>query len=184
MYNLVLTDNPLMYSLLIIQGILSYTLTHMRMQRTRRSSSALELQRRQIDARFRNAPSLESPRGGWIRTIRQSLGMTMAQMAKRLGIAPPAVAALEKREAEGNVTIATLERAAEALDCEVKVVFVPKTSLEETVRRQAVARARTERNALIHTMRLEDQAEGVESVLDEGKATARWLNENLGRLWD
>ena len=150
----------------------------------KQSSNARELQRRQLDARFRNFPSMEAPRGGWIRTIRSALGMTMKQMGSRLGISPQSVLDLETREQSETISVAKLRQAAEALDCELRIVFVPRPSLEETLRRQATLKAREERDRLTHTMRLEAQDEGVDDVLDENKAVERWLSERAGRVWD
>jgi hypothetical protein len=50
-----------------------------------------ELLRGQLDARLQGVTQLHPPRGGWIRTIRQALGMTMAQLGKRLRISAPSV---------------------------------------------------------------------------------------------
>ena len=142
------------------------------------------LQRRQLDARFRDTPSLESPRGGWIRTVRQSLGMTLRQLGSRLKTSPQAVVALERRERDGTISIGKLRATAEAMGCELKFVFVPTPSLEESVRKQAAIKARAERNRLVHTMRLEAQDDGVEVALDERKAIERWQTTRTSRLWD
>jgi predicted DNA-binding mobile mystery protein A len=152
--------------------------------RTRIEPSSLELQRKQLDARLTNLPSLEPPRGGWVRTIRDSLGMTMKQMGARLGISAPAVSDIEQREVSETISIGRLRQAAGALDCELKFVLVPRQSLEATMRTQAARKAREERNSLMHTMHLEAQSEGVAQVLDEGKAIDRWLSERIARLWD
>ena len=61
--------------------------------------------------------NLPVPNTGWIRAIRESLGMTAKQLAKRLGVSPPRITQLEADETEGRVTINTLRRSAEALDC-------------------------------------------------------------------
>lgn len=143
-----------------------------------------ELQRRQLDARFRDTTSLEPPRGGWIRTVRQSLAMTMRQLGQRLAVSQQAVVALERRERNGTISIAKLKAVAQAMGCELKFVFVPAPSLEENVRRQAALKTRAERNRLVHTMRLEAQDHGVEATLDEGKAIERWLTTRASKLWD
>jgi predicted DNA-binding mobile mystery protein A len=148
------------------------------------SAGSLALQRRQLDARLRKLPSVATPRGGWIRTIRQSLGMTMKQLAMRLRMSPQSVLDLEARETSETISLAKLREAAEALNCELKVVFVPAPSLEETVKRQATIKAREERARLIHTMQLAGQGEGVADVLDERMAVNRWLSERPRRLWD
>lgn len=154
------------------------------MGKSRKSSSALELQRKQIHTRLTNLPSLESPRDGWIRTIRQSLGMTMRQLGARLAISPQGVRDIEMRERNETITVAKLRQAADALNCDLRLVLIPRTSLETTMRKQAATKAREERNRLVHTMHLEDQDAGVEDALDESKAAARWLTGRIARLWD
>ena len=142
------------------------------------------LQRRQLDSQLANLPSVDSPRVGWIRTIREALGMTKAQLGRRLKISPQSVQALEAREQKETISVAKLREAAEALECDIKIVFVPRTSLETTLRQQAGRKVREERNRILHTMRLEAQAEGVEEVLDEEIALEAWLTTRARRLWD
>lgn len=150
----------------------------------RQSPEMLALQRRQLDARLTQLPPLQTPGAGWIRTIREALGMTMAQLGTRLRISPQSVQSLEQREKKETISVAKLREAAEALDCELKIAFVPRSSLESTIRQQAARKAREERNRLVHTMRLEAQGEGVEEVLDEGRAIELWLTKRSRRLWD
>lgn len=150
----------------------------------RKSPEMLALQRQQLDRRMRDFPSTETPRGGWIRTIREALGMTMAQLGKRLAISPQSLRSLEERERKGAISLTKLREAADALDCELRVAFVPRTSLEETMHRQAARKSSEQRNRLLHTMRLESQEEGVGEVLDEKRAAELWLTQRARRLWD
>ena len=150
----------------------------------RKSSEMLALQRRQLDSRLKDLPPLEAPEAGWVRTIREALGMTMAQLGTRLSISPQSVQSLEQREKKETISVAKLREAAAALECELKITFVPRTSLESAIRQQAARKAGEERNTLIHTMRLEAQGEGVEEVLDEGRAIELWLTKRARRLWD
>lgn len=154
------------------------------MARMPRSPDFLALQRRQLDARLRDTPSIQAPSEGWIRTIRTALGMSAAQLGRRLGMSPQGASDLERREKDGSITIAKLREAAAALNCELKTVFVPKPSLESTVRLQAEAKARAERQQVVHTMRLEAQDEEVEKALDQRNALEAWLTTRLARLWD
>jgi hypothetical protein len=91
---------------------------------------------------------------------------------------------LERRERNGSITVGKLSEAAAALNCELRVIFVPRQSLEETVARQAEAKTRAERNSIVHTMRLEGQDEGVEAALIQGQANKAWLTTRIARLWD
>ncbi|MEX1184992.1 MAG: mobile mystery protein A [Gemmatimonadaceae bacterium] len=147
----------------------------------------LALQRKQLDSLVhRDAPvgSLETPPRGWIHTIRTALGMTQAQLARRLGMRAPSVSALEKREAAGTATVATLRQAAEALDCELRIAFVPRTGLQRAVEEQARRKAIEERNRIVHSMRLEAQDSGVARSLAEAVDAESWLTGGAREIWD
>jgi len=120
-----------------------------------------KLIREQLDASLqRLSPLLDvtAPPKGWIRAIRDALGMTAKQLANRLGVAQQAVARIEKEELAGSVTIKTMRRIAECLDCVFVYGFVPRTSLEETVARQAKKVAAYRLAQASQTMSLENQA--------------------------
>ena len=115
---------------------------------------------RQLDKRFlafRSRNDIARPARGWIRAVRDALGMTSAQFAKRLGVSQPRVTAIEKAEISKALTLRSLERAAEALGCRVVYLFVPDRPLEETVRARARYIADKQLEALGQTMGLEDQ---------------------------
>lgn len=110
--------------------------------------------------------------------------MTMAQFGRRLRISPQSVLDLETRERNETISLRRLRAAAAALECDVKIVFVPRSSLESTAQRQAERRAGEERSRLIHTMRLENQEDGTEYAIDKRRAIERWLTRGARRLWD
>lgn len=154
------------------------------MARTSRDPDLVALKRKQLDSRLTALPPMPAPRQGWIRVSREALGMSAAQLGKRMRVSQQEATDLERRERSGAITVATLAKAAEAMDCELRVVFVPKTSFEATVRRQAESKAHTEQKRVVHTMRLEAQEEGVADALaDRGGADA-WLTKRLAHLWD
>lgn len=157
------------------------------MSRTRAWSEFRALEQKQLDAKLNRTSSLRSvepPGNGWIRSVRQALGMTAAQLAKRLRMSPQAVLALEKREVAGTITIAALERAARALNCDLRVAFVSNRGIEETVRQRALKKAREERNQIVHTMGLEAQSKGVRETLDLERIAESWRTKRRTRLWD
>jgi len=99
--------------------------------------------RSQLDERFRElspAKRYAVPVRGWIKGIREALGMSTAQLAKRLGIKQPSLVELEQSEAKGSIELATLRRVAEALDCTLVYAFVPNKPLESTIRDRARVR--------------------------------------------
>jgi len=117
------------------------------------SRSHLDKRFKEIGAVHRFAP----PVRGWIKAVREALGMSTAQLAKRLRIKQPSVIALEKSEAKGTIELATLRRVAQALDCTLVYALVPKKPLEAMVRGQARSLARRRLEAVEHSMLLENQ---------------------------
>lgn len=120
-----------------------------------------KLIREQLDdslKQFKPLLYVSAPSKGWIRAIRAALGMTARQLANRLDVAQQAVSRIEKEEPAGSVTIKTMRRIAESLDCRFVYGFVPRTSLEETVARQAKKVAIKRLIQASQTMNLENQA--------------------------
>ena len=95
-----------------------------------------------------SADQYAPPVRGWIKAIREALGMTTAQLAKRLGVRQPSVVALEQSEARGTIELATLRRVAEALDCTLVYALIPNKPLEATIREQRSTFATPTRNRL------------------------------------
>jgi predicted DNA-binding mobile mystery protein A len=108
-------------------------------------------------ARFGSAEDYRPPTRGWIRAIRDALGMSTAQLAKRLGVRQPSIVDFERSEEKGSIELATLRRVAEALNCSLVYALVPNQPLEMTIRGRARALLRRRRQPIEHTMLLEDQ---------------------------
>ena len=106
---------------------------------------------------FGPAERYRPPNRGWIRAIREALGMSTAQLAKRLGVRQPSIVDLERSEEKGSIELATLRRVAEALDCTLVYALVPNQPLETTIRARALALLRRRRRPIEHTMLLEAQ---------------------------
>lgn len=116
--------------------------------------------RKQLDKRLnilQNMDNLARPSPGWVKAIRQALGMTTAQLASKLGVSQPRVLAIEKAEASGSIKLETLERAAQALDCRLVYTLVPRKPLESMVVDRARELAKKRLQATSHNMALEDQ---------------------------
>ncbi len=97
-----------------------------------------ELLRRDLDAilkKWRKIPPAVPPRG-WVHNLRTALGMTAQDLGRRMKMSQAGVAALEISEAKDAVQLATLRRAAKALDCDLVYALVPKKSLEKTLENQ------------------------------------------------
>ena len=118
-----------------------------------------EIARRHLDATFARMRDTNTPvpPGGWIRTLRDALGMTRSDLARRLEITEQAIKRSEAAESGGTIRLDTLARVAEALDAELVYTLIPRTPLEETVDARATALARREFDDADHTMDLEQQ---------------------------
>jgi predicted DNA-binding mobile mystery protein A len=141
--------------------------------------------RTQLDQRLREigpARRYAPPIHGWIKAVRQTLGMSMEQLAKRLKIKQPSLARLEQSEVKGTIELATLRRVAEALDCTLVYALIPNQPLETTVRDRARAFLHKRRTPVEHSMLLEDQkvqSNNSDALLDE---IVRETNPRL--FWD
>jgi len=147
-----------------------------------------KLQLEQVDSTLRQVrhntiPPV--PKSGWIRTIREGLGMTQSQLAKRLGITRQALDGLERGEVSGKITLERLRRLAEALHSRVVYMIVPDTSLKEMRRSRATQLAETQLQRVSHSMKLE--AQGVkqgEAKRQLARLVDEILSENPRKLWD
>ena len=136
-------------------------------------------------SRFKKLSDIRCPPKGWVRAIRVALGMNGRQLAMRLGMSLPGAFALETNEANGKVTLNTLRKAAEALDCTLVYGFAPRTTLRKMVHNQAVKIARTQVGYVSHTMQLEDQLPSKKSLEQEIKRVVDdLLNKWPRTLWD
>lgn len=137
-----------------------------------------ELKLRQLDTaldRWRSADLPSRPPSGWIKAVREGLGMAATHLAARLGVTTSTVTRLETSEADDTISLGSLRRAAEALGCELHYALVPKKSLSDTLKDRALALARQQMAGISHTMALEAQATSRETV----EAQTRTLAEDL-----
>jgi len=127
----------------------------------------------------------ERPPRGWLRAVRDALGMTTTQLARRLGVSQPRIVELEQAEQSGSVTLNSLRRAADALGCRVVYALVPDRPLGDVVRERAALVADKQLAYVRHTMLLENQSVDDKRADD---ALREELIEQLlrkpARLWD
>jgi len=146
------------------------------------------LARQQLDrtlSGFAAAKQTALPLKGWIRAIREALGMSGKQLAVRLQVSQPRIPRLEQDEVTGAVSLKTMRQAAEALDCVFVYAIVPRSSLEETVKMQArrAAEARMQRAA--HTMLLEAQSLSAEEQQQSFESAVEDLVREMPKeLWE
>jgi predicted DNA-binding mobile mystery protein A len=110
---------------------------------------------------FRAAQRVSRPRKGWLRAIREAVGISASDLARTLGTSRQLPLQLEKAEAEDRITLKSLRTAAHALDCDLVYALVPKAgTMEDLIENRARAQARKQVLGVEHSMALEDQAVG------------------------
>ena len=120
-----------------------------------------DLQLQQIDEQlnhWRIAALPSRPTIGWVKAIRETLGMSATAFAQRVGMTHAGVHKLEAAEASDAITLASLRKLAQALDCELQYALIPRTSLADQLATRAKQVAQAEMRPIAHSMALEDQA--------------------------
>jgi predicted DNA-binding mobile mystery protein A len=135
-------------------------------------------------AALRGAEDLARPPRGWIRAMREALGMTTDQLARRAGVSQSRVPRIERGEVNNTLTLKTLRHMAEAMDCALVHAVVPNKPLDEMLRDRAQQIADQQLARTDHTMKLENQAM---EPHDQGAERRRLIEEllagSLRRLW-
>lgn len=147
------------------------------------------LQIQQLNSKMLAYASLQKvapPPTGWIKAIRNAIGMSMLQLGNRLSITKQSVQDIERREKDGSITIKALREAARALDMQLVYGFVPNDgSLELLIERKAKELATQIVMRTNNTMKLEDQEntkQRIEKAIQERTITIK--NEMPKSLWD
>ena len=119
-----------------------------------------QLARQRLDeklALLRPADRHIAPSSGWIRALRDALGMPTEHLAQLVGVRRQSIGDLEASEARGSITLDTLRRVGAAMDCTLVYALVPNQPLQDIVETRAQTLAHAARAATAHTMALEDQ---------------------------
>ena len=145
------------------------------------------LQLRQIDQslqQWRDASLSPTPGTGWSQAIREALGMSATALGRRLGMTGNGVRKLEAAEAQQVITLASLRKLADALDCELHYAMVPRKPLAVQLQNRALTVAGDQLRSVSHSMTLEDQAVKGQSRLDQRELLAQELLDGPRRaLW-
>lgn len=141
------------------------------------------IQIRSLDNKTKDLPAKQNiiPHGkSWIGTIREVLGMTALQLAKRLGVTQPRIVKIEQNEK--NLKISTIEKVAQALNCDFVYYFKPRTSFQNIVETQAKEKAQNIIKTVNLNMALENQNITTdEAVMDMAND---FINNNTKQIWD
>ena len=128
--------------------------------------------------------SLRAPREGWIRTVRKALGMSVVQLASRLGVTRALVSRTESHELTGSVTLKTMHNIAQAMGCRFVFAIIPEQKIEDLILEQARLKAKYIVSKTNVHMALEKQLLSDEKIQFEiDRLTQEIVNENHSDLW-
>jgi predicted DNA-binding mobile mystery protein A len=128
---------------------------------------------------------LNPPVFGWVKAIRTGLGMSGRQLANRIGVTKQSISRIEQDEVAGAITLKTLRKVAEGLDCVLVYGFVPRTSLGNMVKERSEEVARDRLHRVNQTMTLERQeikSESIEKIIEED--IKKMVEQMPRNLWD
>ena len=139
-----------------------------------------------VDTAATNIRAIPHPPEGWLRTVRKALGISGAQLARRIGVTRALVSQTEKNEAAGTATLKTLQQMAEAMGCNLVYAIVPMTGTTEEIIAQ---RAKEKARALVEKagghMALEAQGLSSEQMRYEIERLQRQMLADMpSDLWD
>lgn len=143
-----------------------------------------QLQLETLDRHLAKMRICERPSDGWIAAVRKSLGMSVRQMAERMGITQQSAARLEANEVGDSITLKSLRKAAAAINCRVVYALVPnEVSLQVMLNKQALLKAKGIVSAVDHSMQLEAQGVGnlQQKITEVAEDLAKHPNT---KLWD
>jgi predicted DNA-binding mobile mystery protein A len=127
------------------------------------------------------------PPAGWLKAVRGALGLNSRQLAARLGVEHATILQYEKSEAAGKISLQTLQKAAQAMRCQLVYAIVPEEpceSLEAVLDDQAAQAARAIVSRVDHSMRLEQQGLATERSAEQVQDLAARLKAEMDpSLW-
>jgi predicted DNA-binding mobile mystery protein A len=123
-------------------------------------NTILQQYQRFVDQASLSSADLILPPEGWLRTMRKALGMSGAQLARKMGVSRALISQTENNEVSGSVTMKTMQTMAEAMGCRfVYAVLPPKgKETEDVILAQAMKWARRAVEHANTHMALENQS--------------------------
>lgn len=133
---------------------------------------------------FLNIANKPIPKNGWIKTIREALGISSTILAHRLNCTRTNVTKMEQREKKGTISLESLERVAQAMNCKLAYCFIPLQNLDIQLEKQARLLAKKRVMTINHSMKLEEQGLTAQQLKkQENDLVEELLQGNLKDLW-
>jgi len=147
--------------------------------------SLRKMRAKQIENQLKGLSKLNRPEIGWVKTIRETLGMNTRQLGKRCNVSSERIIRIESDEIEGRTTVATLEKIAQAMNCRLVYAIVPNDGMIEFIEKTAEDKAKTQLQQTSHHMALEDQKISIELMKEQIHfLKEELLKNNIKHIWD
>lgn len=162
---------------------------HSNTRNLRKMRNQKKLLLQQLDSKlkpFSEAKSVIVPDYGWIKTIRTTINMTLAQAGKKLNISKQGVSKIEESEAAGTITLNSLKDVGNAMDMELVYGFVPiDGSIDSLLDRKSRILAEKIIFRTNHNMMLEDQQINQEKLQFAIEDLSNEIKNELRKtIWD
>jgi predicted DNA-binding mobile mystery protein A len=133
-----------------------------------------------VDSAAATAAGLKTPPEGWLRTVRNALCMSGAQVAKKMGVTRARVTQAEHAELTGGVTLKSMQATAEAMGCRfVYAIIPPSGRIEDIITTQARKKAMAIIGTASKHMALEDQALPDDKIAQEVERLTREIAQEM-----
>lgn len=138
-----------------------------------------------VNRAARQLDGLILPQEGWLRTVRNALSMSGAQLARRMSVTRALISNTEKAELSGGVTLKSMQQMAEAMNCRFVYAIVPEHEIEDVIAKRARDKAITQVKATTTHMALEDQAlSGEKMEFEIDRLTKDMVEKMDSKLWN
>jgi len=133
-----------------------------------------------VDNAAASIAGLKTPPEGWLRTVRSALGMSGAEVAKKMGVTRARITKAEHAELTGGVTLKSMQATAEALGCRFVYAIIPSSGRIEDI---ITAQARKKAIAIVGTaskhMALENQKLPDDKIAQEVERLTREIAQEM-----
>lgn len=146
-----------------------------------------KLMRQQVQTSLQGYEELAQkpiPSKGWIKTIREALGMSSYVLASRLAKSRANVTSMEQSEQKKTISLKSLEQIAQALNCKLVYCLVPIEPLDKILENQARKVAQHRIKLINHSMKLEQQGLSAQQLKQqEDDLVQELIQGNPKDLW-
>ena len=133
-----------------------------------------------VDVAAHRIEGLTTPPEGWLRTVRRALGMSGAEVARKMDVTRARVTQAEHAELTGGVTLKSMQATAEAMGCRFVYAIIPPSGRIEDI---ITAQARKKAMAIVGTaskhMALENQTLPDDKIAQEIERLTREIAQEM-----